>query len=204
LANVHREPGSQGWPQWARPKGERQGDGPPNKKKGVHTTIEKLLLNTNLPFTNRVMNFPLLDNFKVPPISSYDGRGDPITHIEGFQVHPFFHSIPNETACRVFPLTLKGEVREWFSSLGLESIDNFSTLERQFLNQFSAIQRRKQHHASLFSLVQRETEYLEDFVKRFGQEMRTVKDPSEQCTKFSTRNSMNRCSYSVCASTVCV
>jgi hypothetical protein len=64
--------------------------------------------------------------------------------------------------------------------LGLGSIDNFNTLERQFLNQFSAIQRRKQHHASLFSLVQRETESLEDFVKRFGQEMRTVEDPSEQ------------------------
>jgi hypothetical protein len=64
--------------------------------------------------------------------------------------------------------------------LGLGSIDNFNTLERQFLNQFSVIQRRKQHQASLFSLVQRETESLEDFVKRFGQEMHTVEDPSEQ------------------------
>ena len=113
------------------------------KKENVHTMIKKLFSNTNLPYTNWVMSFPLPDNFKVPPISSYDGRGDPIIHIEGFQAHPFFQSIPNKTACQVFPLTLKGEAREWFDSLGSGSIDNFGILEHQFLNQFSAIQKKK-------------------------------------------------------------
>ena len=150
------------------------------KKEDVHTMVEKLLTNTNMPFTNRVMGFPLPDNFKVPSINSYDGRGDPTAHIEGFQAHPFLHSIPDEIACRVFTLTLKREAHEWFDSLGFESIDNFDTLKHHFLNQFSAIRKGKQHHVSLFSLVQRKTESLEDFIERFGQEMLAVEDSSEQ------------------------
>jgi hypothetical protein len=46
--------------------------------------VEKPLSSTNMLFTNRVMNFPFPDNFKVPLIISYDRRGDPITHIEEF------------------------------------------------------------------------------------------------------------------------
>jgi hypothetical protein len=66
----------------------------PIKKENVPIAIEKLLSNTNLPFMNQMMSFPLPNNFEVPPISSYDGRGDPITHIEGFQAHPFFLEYP--------------------------------------------------------------------------------------------------------------
>jgi hypothetical protein len=140
---------------------------PPIEKEGVHTTVEKLLSNTNLPFTNRVMSFPFPDKFKVPRIGSYEGRGNPTTHIKGFRAHPFLHGIPDETGCRVFPLTLKGVAIEWFGSLGSGSIDNFDTLERQFLNQFLVVRKRKQHPAYLFSLVQGKTESLKDFMKRF-------------------------------------
>ena len=57
------------------------------------------------------MSFPLPDNFKVSQIGSYDRRGDPTAHIEGFWAHPFMCGILNETACQVFPLTLKGVAR---------------------------------------------------------------------------------------------
>ena len=140
----------------------------PIKTEDVHTTIEKLLSNTNLPFTNRLMSFPLPNNFKVPWMNNYDGRRNPTAYIDSLQAHPFLRSIPDEIACRIFPLTLKGEACEWFNSLDSESINDFSTLERQFLSQFLAIQKRKQHPTSLFSLVQRKTKSLEDFMKRFG------------------------------------
>ena len=133
------------------------------------TVVEEPFSDVNSPFTKRVMNSPFSDSFKVPPISSYNGRGDPIIYIKYFQTHHSFYNIPDETACQVFPLTLKEEAHEWFD--GLESIDSFNTIKRQFLYRFSAIQKKKQHLHSLFSLKQGHTESLESFVKKFDQEM---------------------------------
>ena len=38
--------------------------------------MDDLMQNTNLPFTNRVMRFPLPEKFKVTHIDIYDGNGD--------------------------------------------------------------------------------------------------------------------------------
>ena len=136
------------------------------------------------------MSFPLPDNFKVPPISSYNEKEDPITHIEDFQTHPFFHNIPNETGCRVFHLTLKREANEWFDGLGDGFLDSFGTMKHRFFNQFSAMQKKRQHPASLFSLKQREAEPLGNFVKRFDQEMRTVDDLGDEIILSALINGM--------------
>jgi hypothetical protein len=133
--------------------------------------------NTNPPCINQVLNPPCSDNFRVPPISSYDGKGDPIIHVEDFQTHPSFYNILDEVACQVFPLTLKEEAREWFD--GLESVDSFSAIKRQFLDQFSAIH-KKQHPASLFTLKQGQIESLTSFVRRFNQGLQIVENPSEE------------------------
>ena len=111
------------------------------KKENVRTTIEKPLSDTNSPFTNQVMSSPISDKFKIPSISNYGGIDDPITHIEDFQTHLSFYNIPDEAACQIFPLTLKEKAREWFD--GLESVDSFDTIKRQFLDWFSAIQKKK-------------------------------------------------------------
>jgi hypothetical protein len=117
------------------------------------STAEHLMMKTTLPFTNRVMKFPLPDNFKDPRVEKYDKSGDPSDHVEGFCAHLALHGTPNEIACRAFPLTLKGVAKEWFSNLKPQSIDNFNTLGRQFLNQFLAVRRRKKNPAYLLSLV---------------------------------------------------
>jgi hypothetical protein len=40
------------------------------------STAEDLMSNTNLPFTDRVMRFPLPNKFKAPQVDRYDGSGD--------------------------------------------------------------------------------------------------------------------------------
>lgn len=39
----------------------------------------------NFIFSDVVMEAPFLDNFKMSNITSYDGKGDPVTHVEVFQ-----------------------------------------------------------------------------------------------------------------------
>ena len=43
-----------------------------------------LLEDSNLPFTDRVKNFPMPNKFKMPHMDKYDGNGDPIEHIKNF------------------------------------------------------------------------------------------------------------------------
>jgi hypothetical protein len=135
---------------------------------------------TTLPFTNRVLNFPLPDKFKDPRVDKYDGSRDPSDHKEGFRAHLALHGTPDEIACRAFPLTLKGVAKDWFSNLKPQSIDNFDTLGRQFMNQFLAVRRRKKNPAYLLSLVQEKEEPLKDYLHRFNQEKLTVENPDDQ------------------------
>jgi hypothetical protein len=81
------------------------------------STAEHLMANTTLPFTNRVLNFPLPGKFKDPRVDKYDGSGDPSNHIEGFRAHLALHGTPDEIAYRAFPLTLKGVAKDWFNNL---------------------------------------------------------------------------------------
>jgi hypothetical protein len=60
---------------------------------------EHLMTKTTLPFTNRVLRFPLPDKFKDPRVDKYDGSRDPSDHIEGFRAHLALHGTPDEIAC---------------------------------------------------------------------------------------------------------
>ena len=135
------------------------------KGKGNETTypITEKRGNAGSPRTNQVLNPPLSDRFRIPPISSYDGKEDPFIHIEDFQTHPSFYNLSDGVACQVFPLTLREEAREWFDNL--DSIDSFNTIKHQFLDRFS---KRRQHPTSLFSLKQGQTKSLTSFVRRFN------------------------------------
>ena len=141
---------------------------------------EYLMMKTTLPFTNRVLKFPLPDKFKDPWVDKYDGSGDPSNHIEGFRAHLALHGNPDEIACPAFPLTLKGVAKDWFSNLKPQSIDDFNTLGRQFMNQFLAVRRRKNNPAYLLSLVQGKEESLKDYLHRFNQEKLTVENLDDQ------------------------
>jgi hypothetical protein len=138
--------------------------------------------------TNQVTTPHIFNNSECPPIKSYDGRGDPANHLENFQTHPSFYNLPDEGACQVFPLTLKGEAREWCN--GLNPFTSFNTIKHQFLNQFSTIPKKKQHPTSLFTLKQGQAESLTNFVRRFNLELQLVDNPSDQIILSAMINGM--------------
>jgi hypothetical protein len=143
---------------------------------------------TKPPYADQVTTPHFSSNSQLPLIKSYDGRGNPASHIDKFQTHPSLCNLPSEIACHIFPLTLEGKAREWFNSLS--PCTNFSTIKHQFLRQFSAVPRKKQHPASLFALKQGRTESLTNFVKRFYLELRVVDNPSDQIILSAMINGM--------------
>lgn len=79
--------------------------------KGKQSVVDNLLQNTNLPFTNRVMKFPLSDKFKVPQVELYDGLKVATKHFKAYRSHVILHGMPDEIVCHAFPLTLKESTR---------------------------------------------------------------------------------------------
>jgi hypothetical protein len=112
------------------PKGEREEVTPPSGKETKET-----------PYADQVTIPYFSSNSQLPLIKSYDGRGNPASHIDKFQTHPSLCNLPGEIACHIFPLTLEGRAREWFNSLS--PCTNFSTIKHQFLRQFSNVPRKE-------------------------------------------------------------
>jgi hypothetical protein len=150
---------------------------PPNTKKA-----------TNPLCADQVTTPHFSNNSEFPLIKSYDGRGDPVSHIKNFQTHPSLYNLSDEVACQVFPLTLEGEAREWFN--GLSPSISFSAIKHQFLSKFSTPPRKKQHPTSLFALKQGRAESQTNFVRRFNSELQLVDNPSDQVILSAMINGM--------------
>jgi hypothetical protein len=91
------------------------------------STSGELMENTNVPFTSRVMSFPLPDKFKMPQVDKFDGNGDHANHIESLLAHFILHGSPDKISCRAFPLILAGVAKEWFGRLPSNSVDDFNS-----------------------------------------------------------------------------
>ena len=81
--------------------------------------------NIDLPFSIEIMSQPLPHHFKMPQLKKYDGSADSIDHLESFKAVMLLHGVADATLCRVFPSTLKGVARQWYSNLKLLIISSF-------------------------------------------------------------------------------
>lgn len=52
-----------------------------------------------LVFNEAVMVAPFFDNFKMPNIASYNGKGDPATHVEVFRSWMDFERVSELARC---------------------------------------------------------------------------------------------------------
>ena len=100
-----------------------------NALKGrMSNDLDDLVHQTVSPFTTSVNSFPLPQKFRMPQIESYDGAKDPLDHLETFKTLIHLQGVVDEIMCRVFPTTLKGPTRIWFSRLMPNSISTFKEL----------------------------------------------------------------------------
>jgi hypothetical protein len=149
------------------------------KGKAKDVFMDRVLQGTGSPFSPRVEAYQLPEKFKAPSMMSYNGIGDPYEHVEDFRSHVCLLGIPDEVACRAFPLTLSGSARKWFRKLPPGSIDRFEDLGRVFLTQFMTSRTRKKPPSYLLTLKQRSGETLKQFITRLNLEKTEVEEPSD-------------------------
>ena len=70
--------------------------------------------------------------------------------------------------CKVFPTTLKGPARIWFSRLTPNSISTFKELSAQFASHFIKRHRYKKLTTCLMSIKKWEDEMLRSYIVRFN------------------------------------
>ncbi|XP_075670186.1 uncharacterized protein LOC142639948 [Castanea sativa] len=73
--------------------------------------LDGMIRRMDSPFTNEVLNRPLLPKFRLPQLESYDGSKDPMDHIESFKTLMLLQRTPDKVMCTAFLITLKGVVR---------------------------------------------------------------------------------------------
>ncbi|GFY86076.1 hypothetical protein Acr_04g0008140 [Actinidia rufa] len=115
-------------------------------------TVDALVRQTDPPFTERVLRTRISSKFKLPTqLGIYEGKTDPMDHLDSYKSLMSLQGCSDEVMCKAFSATLKGPARN-----------------------------RQKNASHLFTVHQKETESLKDFVKRFNQAVLDVEDPSDK------------------------
>ncbi|GFS37177.1 hypothetical protein Acr_00g0050430 [Actinidia rufa] len=144
-------------------------------------TVDTLIKQTEPPFTRRILRARISSKFKLPTqLGIYEGKTDPMDHLDSYKSLMSLQGCSDEVMCKAFSATLKGPARSWFRKLSPGIIDSFGELSRLFVANFMSCRNRHKNASHLFTVHQKETESLKDFVKRFNQAILEVEDPSDK------------------------
>ena len=82
--------------------------------------------------------------------------------------------------CRVFPATLKGAARIWFSRLTLGFISTFKKLNAQFTSHFIGGHRYKKSTTCLMNIKQWEDKTLRSYITLFNKEALSIDEADDK------------------------
>ena len=128
------------------------------------------------PFTCWIEGGRLPRQFTQPTFTMYNGRIDPVEHVNHFNQKMAVHSKNEPLMCKVFPSSLGLVAVRWFDGLRAVSIDSFKKLTQAFGSHFITCSRVPRPLASLFSLSIREGETLKTYSNRYWEMFNEIDD----------------------------
>nr|GEV85234.1 reverse transcriptase domain-containing protein [Tanacetum cinerariifolium] len=112
-------------------------------------------------------------------VNIYNGSDNPDDHLKIFQAAVKVERWAMSTWCHMFNFTLTRSGRVWFDDLPLESIDSYDDLKKAFLANYLQQKKRIKDPEEIHHIKQREGESTEDFVQRFKNKSRHIKEDLE-------------------------
>ena len=79
-------------------------------------------------FSEEIERAPMPSRFMRPPFNSYDGRTDPVEHVNHYIHMMSLHTHNDALMCKVFPSSLGPTTLRWFNGLRKGLIRNFAEL----------------------------------------------------------------------------
>jgi len=127
------------------------------------------------------MDFPSPLKFKAPIVTpKYDGKTDPILHIEQYQAAADIYAVPDEMRCRAFSGTIRGPVQIWYNNIPRGQIVDFNKLVELFIGNFCFGAKPVKRVAHVLSVRQRVGESTRDYITHFNNEKLEVIDYKEK------------------------
>ncbi|XP_023914217.2 uncharacterized protein LOC112025761 [Quercus suber] len=127
------------------------------------------------PFSRWIERGRLPQRFSQPTFI-YNGRADPVEHVNHFNERRAVHSRNEPLMCKVFPSSLGPMAMRWFDSLRAGSIDSFKELTQAFGSRFVMCRRAFRPLASLLSLSMRKGETLKMYSDRYWEMFNEIDD----------------------------
>nr|XP_043638260.1 uncharacterized protein LOC122609268 [Erigeron canadensis] len=126
-------------------------------------------------FCDWIAEYPFPDGQKVPPVvGTYDGTRDLEDHLALYDQAILTEKWVDPVACHLFPGTLQGHARDWFTGLPKKSIKDFQDLKEKFVAHFFQQKKHQRNHLEAHLIRQLENEPLRDFILRFTQECQKI------------------------------
>ena len=119
------------------------------------------------PFTRSIEDASLPRRFHQPTFSLYNGRTDPMEHVNHFCQKMAVHSKDEAWMCKIFPSSLGPMAMRWFNGLKANSIDSFKKLTQSFVARFITCNRIPLPLGSLLSMSMQEGETLKTYSDRY-------------------------------------
>ena len=132
---------------------EHRSKSPSCKGLGNDTISKALNQISRSLFTRRIEEGKLHRRFTQPMFTMYNGRADPVEHVNHFNQRMVVHSKNEVLMCKVFPSSLGLVAMRWFNGLGASSIDSFKELTRAFGSRFIACSKVPRPLDSLLSMA---------------------------------------------------
>ena len=124
-------------------------------RKGLCNNAMSRALNQifKLPFARRIEGGKLPWRFTQPTFTMYNGKTDPVKHVNHFNQRMAIHSRNEALMCKVFPSSLEPVAMRWFDGLKEGSISSFKELTKAFMAHFVTSSRVPRPLDSLLSMI---------------------------------------------------
>ena len=87
-------------------------------------------------FSVEIQQAPLLVGFRMPTIAVYEGKTDPLDHLDAFNGQMDLLQVILLAHCRCFTVTLSGTTKKQIRQIELETINSWGQLSTMFMRQF--------------------------------------------------------------------
>ena len=89
-----------------------------------------------LSFSTKIQQAPLPAKFRMPTMVAYEGKTDPLDHLDAFNDQMDLLQVTLLAHCWCFAVTLSGIVKKWIRQIEPETITSWGQLSVMFVHQF--------------------------------------------------------------------
>ena len=134
---------------------------------------------TNSPFSIEIQQASLPIGFRMPTMTTYEGKTDPQDHLDAFNDQMDLLQVSSRARCRCFAVTLIATTKKWFRQIEPETVLSWTPFLGLFMRQFQGARKYATLLSRLASIKQGSNETLKAYVRRFNKELTTIHNPQK-------------------------